>query len=569
MRTTQRLLLLFVALLCAAPGTVLAAPASSPAPEHSALAASAPLAVSHQEAEKAELEAESHAFTVIDGLMGKVNNVIAAAFFFDVWFWDTTEVLDEAGNPVLDDDGDPKTDPGTVFPLAVLWLILGAVFFTFRMGFINLRGFRHAIDITRGRFDNPDDQGEVSHFQALASALSATVGLGNIASVAIAVSIGGPGAVFWLIMAGFLGMSSKFVECTLGQKYRKVRPDGRVMGGAMYYLSDGLKEKGFGTLGKALAIFFAVLCIGGSFGGGNSFQVNQSLNAVQESVTFLQHHRWVYGAVMSVLVGVVILGGIRRIAATAEKIVPFMCILYVLLCLFVLGTNFAEIPAAIGKILGHAFTGNAAWGGLIGVLVQGFKRAAFSNEAGVGSAAIAHSAAKTEYPVQEGIVALLEPFIDTIVVCSMTALVIVITGAYDVTNPEFAAHYNEAGSVANGAGLTSAAFASSVTWFKHVLSFAVTLFAFSTMISWSYYGERCWSYLFGDRSSTIYRILFVLFTFAGSIITSQNVLDFGDLMILGMAFPNILGILFLTDVVKKDLDEYWGKLKSGEIKAYK
>ncbi|MCL4140059.1 UNVERIFIED_CONTAM: hypothetical protein GTU68_060803, partial [Idotea baltica] len=289
------------------------------------------------------------------------------------------------------------------------------------MGFINLRGFKHAIDITRGKYDNPDDLGEVSHFQALASALSATVGLGNIASVAIAISVGGPGAVFWLIVAGFLGMSSKFVECTLGQKYRQVRADGSVMGGAMYYLSNGLKEKGMGGLGKFLAIFFAVLCVG----------VNQSLNAVQESIPWLADYRWVYGLLMSTLVGVVILGGIKRIAATAEKIVPFMCGLYVILCLTILGTNAGEIPAAIGIIFDSAFNENAAYGGFIGVLVQGFKRAAFSNEAGVGSAAIAHSAAKTEYPVQEGIVSLLEPFIDTIVVCTMTALVIVVTGAYD------------------------------------------------------------------------------------------------------------------------------------------
>ncbi len=491
---------------------------------------------------------------VLDDIMGKANKVIGGVFFWDAWFWDNLE------------EGEEGTDVN--FPLAVLWLIFGAIVFTLRMGFINLRGFKHAIDITRGKFDNPDDLGEVSHFQALASALSATVGLGNIASVAIAVSIGGPGAVFWLIIAGFLGMSSKFVECTLGQKYREVRADGSVMGGAMYYLSNGLKERGMGGLGKFLAIFFAILCIGGSFGGGNSFQVNQSLNAVQESVPFLADNRWVYGVIMSTLVGVVILGGIKRIAATAEKIVPFMCGLYVLLCLVILGSNASELPAAIGLIFDSAFNGSAAYGGFIGVLVQGFKRAAFSNEAGVGSAAIAHSAAKTEYPVQEGFVSLLEPFIDTIVVCTMTALVIVVTGAYDSTNPEFAAQYGADGA-ANGAGLTSAAFASTVPWFKHVLSFAVTLFAFSTMISWSYYGERCWAYMFGDRSSLFYKMLFICFTFAGSVITSQNVLDFGDLMILGMAFPNVLGVLILSGSVRKDLDEYLSKIKTGEVKAYK
>lgn len=563
MRMTQRLVLSLFTLLFLGVSSALASP-GLPSPEESF--ADSPLAAAEAPTEFTSAllvvdeatvpvtqetdEEKGGSLDFIDDAMGAINGVIAKVFFFDVWFWDN------------------GTEEDVVFPLAVFWLIFGAVVFTLRMRFINLRGFKHAIDITRGRYDNPEDVGEVSHFQALASALSATVGLGNIASVAIAVSVGGPGAVFWLIMAGFLGMSSKFVECTLGQKYRKVRKDGSVMGGAMYYLSNGLKEKGLGPLGGFLAVFFAILCIGGSFGGGNSFQVNQSLNAVQESIPFLADNRWVYGAVMSVLVGVVILGGIKRIAATAEKIVPFMCGLYVLLCLFVLGSNFDQIGGAISTILSGAFSSDAAYGGLIGVLVQGFKRAAFSNEAGVGSAAIAHSAAKTEYPVQEGIVSLLEPFIDTIVVCTMTALVIVITGAYDKTNETFAGFYNAAGE-ANGAGLTSAAFASSVTWFKHVLSFAVTLFAFSTMISWSYYGERCWSYLFGDRSSMAYKVLFISFTFAGSIITSQNVLDFGDLMILGMAFPNVLGVLILSGDVRKDLDSYWGKLKSGEIKAYK
>jgi alanine or glycine:cation symporter, AGCS family len=467
-------------------------------------------------------------------------------------------------------------------PLTVLWLVLGALFFTFRMGFINLRGFKHAIQVVRGKYTDPDSHGdgEVSHFQALASALSATVGLGNIAGVAIAISVGGPGATFWMIMAGFLGMSSKFVECTLGQKFRQVRPDGRVMGGAMFYLSQGLKQKGFGTLGKVLAVFFAVLCIGGSFGGGNTFQVNQSLNALMESVPFLAKdaspiigafaidggpNNWIYGLVMAVLVGIVILGGIQRIAATAEKIVPIMCAVYVLGCLFVLFKHFDEIPAALSTIFAGAFGAKAMYGGFLGVLVQGFKRAAFSNEAGVGSAAIAHSAAKTPYPVREGIVALLEPFIDTIVVCTMTALVIVITGMYNDPDPVIA----NMRATENGAGLTSAAFGDVISWFPMVLSLAVMLFAFSTMISWSYYGERCWAYLFGDGSSIVYRILFLFCTFAGSIITSKNVLDFGDLMILGMAFPNILGVYFLAGGVKRDLDDYMGKLKSGEIRQYK
>ncbi len=455
-------------------------------------------------------------------------------------------------------------------PVVVLWLVLGAIYFTLRMGFVNLRGFRHAIDVTRGKYDNPDDEGEVSHFQALASALSATVGLGNIAGVAIAVSVGGPGAILWMVFAGFLGMSSKFVECTLGQKYREVRPDGRVMGGAMFYLSKGLAELGLRPLGKVLAVMFAILCIGGSFGGGNTFQVNQSLNAIQETVPFLAENRWVYGLVMTLLVGVVIIGGIKRIAQTAEKIVPTMCAVYVVACLFVLFTHASHIPQAFSTIFEGAFTPMAGYGGFLGVLVQGFKRAAFSNEAGVGSAAIAHSAAKTEHAVREGIVALLEPFIDTILVCTMTGLVIVITGAYDpATLVEGQAVYAPYLDSANGAGLTSQAFSTVISWFPLVLSVAVVLFAFSTMISWSYYGERCWAWLFGDRSSMVYRLLFLVFVFLGSIITSQNILDFGDLMILGMAFPNVLGVVLLSGGVRRDLGEYLRKLKNGEFTVYK
>ena len=462
-------------------------------------------------------------------------------------------------------DADEKkatSGPSGRVPAAVLWLVIGAVFFTVRMKFINLRGFKHAILVTAGKYDNPDDEGEVSHFQALTAALSATVGLGNIAGVAIAVSLGGPGATFWMILAGLLGMSSKFTECTLGQKFREVRPDGRVMGGAMFYLSKGLSEKGLAPLGKFLAIFFAVLCIGGSFAGGNAFQVNQSLNAVQETIPFLADNRWVYGLVMAVFVGVVIIGGIRRIASIAEKIVPLMCGVFVLASLAILIMNIGAVPEAIATIVSSAFTGNALYGGTMGVLVTGFKRAAFSNEAGVGSAAIAHSAAKTDYPVREGIVALLEPFIDTVVVCTMTALVIVVTGAYE--QPEFEGLRLDG----NGAALTSRAMGSQISWFPYVLSVAVMLFAYSTMISWSYYGERCWAYLFGDRASMSYRIIFLVFVFLGSIVSATNVLEFGDLMILGMAFPNILGVLLLSGGVRDDLKDYWGKLTSGEMKRH-
>jgi AGCS family alanine or glycine:cation symporter len=454
-------------------------------------------------------------------------------------------------------------------PLAVLWLVLGAIFFTVRMGFVQLKMLGHAVAVTRGRYDSPGDAGEVSHFQALAAALSATVGLGNIAGVAIAISVGGPGATLWMIAAGFLGMASKFTECSLGQMYRQQRPDGSVMGGAMYYLSNGLKELGLGGLGKFLAVFFAILCVGGSLAGGNSFQVNQSLNAVEETMPFFADYRWVYGLIMTAMVAAVILGGLRRIAQTAEKIVPTMCGIYVLAALFVILVNADQVGSAFSVIWSGAFTPAAGFGGLMGVLIQGFKRAAFSNEAGVGSAAIAHSAAKTEYPVREGVVALLEPMIDTIIVCTMTALVIVITGAYSADTlvdgqPVFAPYLDNA----NGAGLTSQAFGSAISWFPHVLSIAVVLFAFSTMISWSYYGERCWVWMFGDGSSLAYKCLFLVFVFLGAVITAEQVLEFGDLMILGMAFPNVLGVIFLSGKVKRALDSYRAKLSAGEFQTF-
>ena len=457
-------------------------------------------------------------------------------------------------------------------PLIVLWLVFGALFFTLRMRFVNLRLFRHAIDVVRGKYTNPNSVGEVSHFQALTSALSATVGLGNIAGVAIAVGVGGPGATFWMIVAGFLGMASKFTECTLGQKYRTVSERGEVMGGAMHYLSRGLKtERGLPRLGQGLAILFCILCVGASFGGGNAFQVKQSLEAVAEVVPFLAESQWVYGVVMAIAVGVVILGGIKSIAQTAEKIVPLMCGVYLLAALYVILAHASEVPRAFGLIFSGAFSPDALYGGAIGVLVVGFKRAAFSNEAGIGSAAIAHAAAKTEYPVREGVVALLEPFIDTIVVCTMTALVIVITGAYQ--NPEYGAL------IANnkGAALTSQAMGEVISFFPYVLSIAVVLFAYSTMISWSYYGERCWAWLFGEdgalfsmgkSASLIYRIIFLLFAFLGSIVTATNILDFSDLMILGMALPNIYGLLLLTRGVRQDLDSYEEKLQAGSFPIY-
>ena len=350
---------------------------------------------------------------------------------------------------------------------------------------------------------------------------------------------------------------------TLGQHYREVRPDGNVMGGPMEYLPKGLREMGIGGLGKFLAIFYAVVCIGASLGGGNSFQVNQSLNAMTATFPILATYPWAYGLILMVLVGLVILGGIKRIAGAASRIVPFMAILYVAAAIYILAVNAAAIPGAFGEIIQGAFNPSAAFGGIIGVLVQGFRRAAFSNEAGAGSASIAHSAARTAYPVREGVVALLEPFIDTVVICTMTALVIVITGAWD--NPAYA----DLVTANNGAGLTSRAMGEHLTWFPYILSLAVLLFAYSTMISWSYYGERCWAYLFGDKTSKIFQLIFILNVFLGSIITSTNVLNFGDLMILGLAFPNLIGVYILSGKVKQDFDDYWAKYKAGEFKKYK
>lgn len=446
-------------------------------------------------------------------------------------------------------------------PFIVAWLFIGALFLTLRMGFINVRGFKHAIDVVRGRYDNPSDAGEVSHFQALASALSATVGLGNIAGVAIAVSKGGPGALFWMIVAALFGMTAKFVECTLGQKYRTVDENGTVMGGPMRYLKQGLAEKGMGKLGAVLAVVFAVFCIGGSFGGGNMFQANQAYSALNEAVsqrTGATVPEELFGLVMMGMVGIVILGGIKRIASTAEKIVPLMCGMYVLAAGFIVLTNLSELPHAIETILAGAFSAHAIEGGVIGVMVIGIQRAAFSNEAGIGSASIAHSAARTDQPVREGLVALLEPFIDTVIVCTATGIVIVTSGVLNV--PELAD--------ADGAVLTMRAFEQTISWFPLVLTTAIILFAFSTMISWSYYGERCWTALFGPKSTLAYRAVFLVFVFVGSVANLGSVLDFSDLMILSMAVPNIFGLYVLSSDVRRDLSRYMSELASGTFKRY-
>jgi len=454
---------------------------------------------------------------------------------------------------------------GVAVPYVLVWLLAAATIFTLYFRFINFRAFRHGFQLVRGDYNDPMAAGEVTHFQALATALSGTVGLGNIAGVAVAVSLGGPGATFWMILAGLLGMSSKFVECTLGVKYRNEYTDGTVSGGPMYYLSKGLAERSerLRPLGKLLAVLFAVFCVGGSFGGGNMFQANQSFKQVVAvtggDASWMADKGWLFGIVIAVLVGLVIIGGIQGIARVTSKIVPFMGILYVTAGLTIVGLHIADIPAAFVAIFQGAFSAEGIAGGVVGVLIQGFRRAAFSNEAGIGSAAIAHSAVRTSRPVTEGFVALYEPFVDTVVVCTVTALVIVVTGSWDPSvDPS------------QGVALTSAAFESTISWFPWVLTVAVVLFAFSTMISWSYYGLKAWTYLFGESVVTdaVYKLMFLAFVVIGSSMQLGAVIDFSDAMIFAMAFPNVLGIYFLLPVVRRELDEYWADYKAGRLKKF-
>ena len=467
--------------------------------------------------------------------------------------------------------------PGTAFPWIVLWLVVAATIFTFYFGFIQLRAFGHAISLVKGDYSDPNDAGEVSHFQALATALSGTVGLGNIAGVAVAVGIGGPGATFWMIMAGLMGMASKFTECTLGVKYRNEYPDGSVSGGPMYYITKGFAERSVGG-GKFLAVMFAIFCIGGAFGGGNMFQANQA-HAQLVGITggddsFLNGNGWITGIILAAIVFAVIVGGIKSIANVTEKVVPFMGILYVAAALIILLVNYDKIGWAFGQIFAGAFTGLGVAGGFVGALIQGFKRAAFSNEAGVGSAAIAHSAVRTKEPITEGVVSLLEPFIDTVVICTMTALVITISGLL-VIDPATGNYVVDGGSIvtvdgSSGVQLTSAAFASGISWFPYVLAIAVVLFAFSTMISWSYYGLKAWTYLFGEGKTKelAFKILFCVFIIIGAAAQLGAVIDFSDAMIFAMAVVNIIGLYVLMPIVKREMQSYFGRLKSGEIKKF-
>ncbi len=446
---------------------------------------------------------------------------------------------------------------GTSFPLIVGWLVVAGLVFTIYFGFIQFRGFGHAISLTKGDYsERPSKEpGETSHFQALTMALSGTVGLGNIAGVAVAISLGGPGATFWMILAGLLGMASKFTECILGVKYRQQHADGTVSGGPMYYLSQGLAEQGRVGLGRVLAVVFAICCIGGAIGGGNMFQANQAYSQVLGVTggddSFLNGLGWLFGLVMAVLVGAVIIGGASSIAKTTEKVVPFMAVLYVGAGLVILLINADKIGWAFGQIIEGAFTGAGVAGGVVGALIQGFKRAAFSNEAGIGSAAIAHSTVKTTEPVTEGYVALLEPFIDTVVICTMTALVIIITGSTS--------------SGETGVALTSLAFGSAISWFPLLLALAVVLFAFSTMLSWFYYGFKAWTYLFGTGSGIVFKVFFLACVVAGASMNLGPVIDFSDSMIFIMALPNVIGLYFLMPVVKREVQKYQAKLASGEI----
>ncbi len=444
------------------------------------------------------------------------------------------------------------------FPLIVVVLLTGGLVFTFYFRFINIRGFKHSIDIIKGKYDNPNDTGQISHFQALTSALSATIGLGNIAGVAVAVSLGGPGAVFWMVFIAFFSMSAKFVSCTLGQLYRQINDDGSVSGGPMYYIDKGLSEKGLGGLGKILGGMYAIFIIGGAFGGGNMFQANQSYELFGKMIGL---PNYLYGIILAILVGTVIIGGIKRIGQTTEKIVPFMVVLYVGASLFIILTNLDKLSGVLSSIINQAFSPDAAYGGFIGALVTGIKRAVFSNEGGVGSASIAHSAAKTNEPVREGIVAMIGPFIDTIVVCFMTASVILITA--DI-NPLY-----QIGGGINGAELTSAAFGSVISWFPYILSIVVFLFSFSTMISWYYYGDKGWKYLFGSSSIKVYQSIYLGCIVLGSVASLGNVIDFSDMMILSCGFPNIIGCMFLLPILKSHLDDYWHRYKTQQFKEYK
>ncbi|QOY54837.1 alanine:cation symporter family protein [Candidatus Sulfurimonas marisnigri] len=468
-----------------------------------------------------------------------INSFLEALLFFDILF---------------------GTVDGVSFPFLVAWLISGGIYLTFLTKFINVRAFTHSFNILRGKYKTIDDEGQISPFAALTTALSATVGLGNIAGVALAVSIGGPGATFWMIVAGFLGMSLKFTEVTLSLQYREFLKDGTIMGGAMEYLSKGLAKKGYVSLGKVLAVVFAFLMIGGAIGGGNIFQVSQAYSAISHEVPYFSENPLVFGFIIATLTGAVIIGGITRISAITERLVPIMVVIYLSASIWILGSFYDKIDDAFVLIFEGAFSTSALYGGMIGALIQGFQRAVFSSEAGLGSSPVAHAPVLTKYPVRQGFVALYEPFIDTVVICTMTALVIIITGVYEPDGVHASLI-----AAKEGAALTSAAYGTVISWFPTVLSVSIFLFAFSTMISWSYYGERAWVYLFGSKFSIIYKILFLSLSVIATVVNTGIMVDFSFMLMLTMALPNILGLFILSGDVKKQLEDYLVKLKSGEL----
>lgn len=468
-----------------------------------------------------------------------INTILENVLFFDILF---------------------GTIEGTSIPFLVAWLIMGGIYLTLKMNFVGFKYFTHSYKIIRGQYRTKDDKGTISSFGSLTTALSATVGLGNIAGVALAVSLGGPGATFWMIVAGFLGMSLKFTEVTLSLQHREFLKDGSVMGGAMEYLSKGLANKGLPTFGKYLAIIFAIFMIGGAIGGGNTFQISQAVSAIGHEVSFFNENPAVFGVIVAILVGFVIIGGVSRIASITEKLVPVMALIYIVASLWILGVHYEKIGYAFELIFTEAFTSNALYGGIIGSLVQGFQRAVFSSEAGIGSSPVAHAPAKTKYPVRQGLVALYEPFIDTIVICTMTALVIIITGVYEPSGA-----FSALIEAKEGAALTSAAYGTVISWFPSILSISIALFAFSTMISWSYYGERAWVYLFGSKYSILYKVIFLALIVMGSVVSTDLLVNFSFMLLLGMALPNIFGLIILSGDVKKELIVYDKKLKSGEL----
>jgi len=465
---------------------------------------------------------------------------------------------------------------GITFPWIVGWLVVAAAIFTVYFGFVQFRQFRLATRIARGHFTRHDEPGEITHFQALSSAVSGTVGLGNIAGVGVAVTIGGPGATFWMIVAGLLGMCTKFVECTLGVKYREEHADGTVSGGPMHYLRKGVAERIPGSagriVGRVLAAGAAVMILFFGIAGGNMFQANQTFAQLRDITGGGDGPlggagaALIFGVLLALVVGLVIFGGIRSIGRVTSRLVPTMAIVYLAACLVVIAVNLPQVPAAVGAILSGAFTGAGVAGGAVGALIVGFQRAAFSNEAGLGSASIAHSAVRTRHPVTEGYVALLEPFIDTVVVCTMTALTIIIAGTPFWREAQATALAG--GDTPDGVLVTSDAFATVLPWFPYVLTVAVALFALSTMITWAYYGQKAWTYLFGksSRNERVYQVLFCVFVVVGSVLTLGSVLAFADAVLFLLALFNIVGLYLLAPVVKREVVEYQRKRSSGEVR---